>query len=173
MGIGFQRLISLQQSQSILELLCFFLCLFERHQIFDSLSLTPQAITITNSDVCLMSVLFNHLAIFEYDKHSICTSMIPTIRKLAQSIMSTSSILTPLKELKVSKHQIPAHGLTPNTSIQNKPLLLYRSAFKANTSASQIEEHLSKVGVVDPAWRYTVRYSYSHTSKRNKENKQF
>lgn len=76
--------------------------------------------------------------------------------------MTTSSILTPLKELKVSKHQIPAHGLTPNTSIQNKPLLLYRSAFKANTSASQIEEHLSKVGVVDPAWRYTVSPPLPH-----------
>ncbi|KAH0384593.1 hypothetical protein KCU92_g4317, partial [Aureobasidium melanogenum] len=75
--------------------------------------------------------------------------------------MTTSSILTPLKELKVTKHQIPAHGLTPNTSIQNKPLLLYRSAFQTNTSASQIEEHLSKVGVVDPAWRYTM-YSTSH-----------
>jgi hypothetical protein len=173
MGIGLQRLISLQQSQSILELLYFSLCWFKRHQIFDSVSLTPQAITITNSDVCLMSVLCNHLAKLKHSKQSICTSMIPTIRKLAQSIMATSSILTPLKELKVAKHQIPAHGLTPNTSIQNKPLLLYRSAFKANTSASQIEEHLSKVGVVDPAWRYTVRYSYSHTSKRNKENKQF
>jgi hypothetical protein len=93
--------------------------------------------------------------------------MIPTIRKLAQPIMSKSSILTPLKELKVTKHQIPAHGLTPNTSIQNKPLLLYRDAFKANTSASQIEEHLSKVGVVDPAWRYTVSHSYlSHCETR-------
>ncbi|CAD0093599.1 unnamed protein product [Aureobasidium mustum] len=66
--------------------------------------------------------------------------------------MATSSILTPLKELKVAKHQIPAHGLTPNTSIQNKPLLLYRNAFKTNTSAGQIEEHLTNVGVVDPAW---------------------
>lgn len=82
--------------------------------------------------------------------------MKPTFQKLTQAIMTTSSILTPLKELKVAKHQIPAHGLTPNTSIQNKPLLLYRNAFKTNTSASQIETHLSNVGVVDPAWRYTV-----------------
>ena len=82
-----------------------------------------------------------------------------TIQKLARSIMATSNILTPLKDLKVAKHHIQAHGLTPNTSIQNKPLLLYRSAFKANTSASQIEEHLSQVGVVDPAWRYTVGQS--------------
>lgn len=86
--------------------------------------------------------------------------MKPTLQKLSQAIMATSSILTPLKELKVAKHQIPAHGLTPNTSIQNKPLLLYRSAFQTNTSASQIEEHLSKVGVVDPAWRYTVSHLF-------------
>jgi hypothetical protein len=98
------------------------------------------------------------------NKADINILMIPTIRKLAQSIMATSSILTPLKELKVAKHQIQAHGLTPNTSIQNKPLLLYRNAFKANTSAGQIEDHLSKVGVVDPAWRYTVSHPTKHAS---------
>ncbi|KAI5241433.1 hypothetical protein E4T43_05506 [Aureobasidium subglaciale] len=75
--------------------------------------------------------------------------------------MATSNILTPLKEVKISKHQIPAHGLTPNTSIQKKPLLLYRGAFRANTRASQIEEHLRGLGVVEPAWRYTM-YSTSH-----------
>lgn len=91
--------------------------------------------------------------------------MKPTIQKLARSIMTTSSILTPLKELEVAKHQIQAHGFTPNTSIQNKPLLLYRNAFKANTSTSQIEEHLGKVGVVDPAWRYTVSHACHHTAE--------
>ncbi|KAI5195068.1 hypothetical protein AUEXF2481DRAFT_63259 [Aureobasidium subglaciale EXF-2481] len=75
--------------------------------------------------------------------------------------MATSNILTPLKEVKISKHQIPAHGLTPNTSIQKKPLLLYRNVFIANTSAGQIEEHLRGLGVVEPAWRYTM-YSTSH-----------
>ena len=69
--------------------------------------------------------------------------------------------LTPLKELKVLKYQIPAHGLTPNTSIQNKPLLIYRSAFPSNTNASQIESHLSSIGVVTPAWRFTM-YNFSH-----------
>ena len=68
--------------------------------------------------------------------------------------------LTSLKDLKVLKHQIPAYGLTPNTSIQNKPLLIYRSAFP-NASASQIESHLSSVGVVTPQWRFTM-YSTSH-----------
>jgi hypothetical protein len=70
--------------------------------------------------------------------------------------MVTSNILTPLKELKVIAHQIAAYGLTPNTSIQHKPLMLYRGAFKANTTADQIERHLTSIGVVDPAWRYTA-----------------
>ena len=72
-----------------------------------------------------------------------------------------ASKITPFKDLKVLKHQIPSHGLTPNTSIQNKPLLIYQSAFPANTTASQIESHLSNIGVVTPQWRYTM-YSTSH-----------
>jgi len=69
--------------------------------------------------------------------------------------------LTPLKDLRVLKHQIPAHGLTPNTSIQNKPLLIYKSAFQPNVMAGEIEGHLSSVGIVAPQWRYTM-YSRSH-----------
>jgi hypothetical protein len=69
--------------------------------------------------------------------------------------------LTPLKDLRVLKHQIPAHGLTPNTSIQHKPLLIYKSAFPANVTASDIESHLNSVGVVKPQWRYTM-YTRSH-----------
>ena len=132
--------------------------------MLDRLSLTPQTITITNSDVCSPSNAFNHLKVLLRREAYLTPipQMKPTFQKLTQAIMATSSILTPLKELKVAKHQIPAHGLTPNTSIQNKPLLLYRNAFKANTSASQIEEHLSKIGVVDPAWRYTVSHSFPH-----------
>jgi len=84
--------------------------------------------------------------------------MIPTLRLLAKNM--TPSILTPLKVLKVAKHQIPAYGLTPNTSIQNKPLLVYKSAFKQGTSAGQIEEHLRSIGEVEPAWRYTVSNSF-------------
>ena len=68
--------------------------------------------------------------------------------------------LTPLKALKVSKHQIPAWKGLPNTSIQNKPMMIYHSAFP-NASASQIESHLSSVGVVTPQWRYTM-YSDTH-----------
>lgn len=74
--------------------------------------------------------------------------------------------LTPLKDLKVLSHQIPAHGLTPNTSLQHKPLLIYKSAFPPSSSsspatASSLESHLASVGVVKPQWRYTM-YSTSH-----------
>lgn len=69
--------------------------------------------------------------------------------------------LTPLKDLRVSSHQIPALNRIPNTSIKHKPLLIYHSAFRPPTSASTIECHLSTVGVVDPQWRYTM-YSTSH-----------
>jgi uncharacterized protein YjlB len=71
-----------------------------------------------------------------------------------------AATLTPLKALKVSKYQIPAWKGLPNTSIQNKPLLIYHSAFP-NASASQIESHLETVGVVTPQWRYTM-YSDTH-----------
>ena len=46
----------------------------------------------------------------------------------------------------------------PNTAIQNKPLLIYHSAFQG-AGASQIESHLSSVGVVSPQWRYTMYYT--------------
>ena len=72
-----------------------------------------------------------------------------------------ASKLTSIKDLKVLKYQIPAHGLIPNTSIQNKPLLIYKSAFPSSTNASQIESHLSAVGVVAPQWRYTM-YNFDH-----------
>lgn len=72
-----------------------------------------------------------------------------------------SRLLTPLKDLQVLKHHIPAHGLTPNTSIQDKPLMIYKSAFVPSVSASDIESHLRAVGVVEPQWRYTM-FSTSH-----------
>ena len=81
-----------------------------------------------------------------------------TLHRLSRTIMTSSSVLTPLKDLEVAKHQIPAYGLTPNTSIQNKPLLVYKEAFKPGTSAAQIEEHLRGIGEVEPAWRYTVSF---------------
>ncbi|KAJ9663012.1 hypothetical protein H2198_001004 [Neophaeococcomyces mojaviensis] len=68
--------------------------------------------------------------------------------------------LTPLSALRVTKHQIPAWKGYPNTSIQNKPLLIYHGAFQ-NPSASKIESQLNAVGIVSPAWRYTM-YSQSH-----------
>jgi uncharacterized protein YjlB len=68
---------------------------------------------------------------------------------------------TQLSTLRVSRHHIPAHGLVPNCSIQNKPLLIYHSAFTAGTSASEIEKHLKSVGSVVPQWRYTM-YGTTH-----------
>ncbi|KAL2108542.1 hypothetical protein VUR80DRAFT_3705 [Thermomyces stellatus] len=76
--------------------------------------------------------------------------------------MAKSNLLRPLSSLTVSKHHIPAHNLTPNTSIQNKPLLIYHSAFEpARASASAIESHLASVGAVSPEWRYSM-YPVSH-----------
>ncbi|KAJ3545454.1 hypothetical protein NM208_g2502 [Fusarium decemcellulare] len=69
--------------------------------------------------------------------------------------------LNPLSSLRVSTHRIPAHSLIPNCSIQNKPLLIYHSAFQRPISASKIESHLTTVGVVIPQWRYTM-YSTTH-----------
>jgi len=58
--------------------------------------------------------------------------------------------ITPLKDLRVSSIQIPAFDRLPNTSIQQKPLLIYHSAFHPGTPASIIEGHLLTVGVVTP-----------------------
>ncbi|KAM0330858.1 hypothetical protein ACHAQA_003813 [Verticillium albo-atrum] len=67
----------------------------------------------------------------------------------------------PLTSVHVSQHLIPAHDRTPNTSLQHKPLLLYRHAFSHSTTASAIEGHLLALGVVHPQWRYTM-YSRTH-----------
>ncbi|KAI0101165.1 hypothetical protein F4814DRAFT_453087 [Daldinia grandis] len=76
--------------------------------------------------------------------------------------MAQKLTLTPLTSLRVSRHFIPAHGLIPNTSIQNKPLLHYHEAFPPSTlTASAIESHLTSVGIVDPQWRFTM-YSTTH-----------
>ncbi|KAK1675576.1 cupin domain-containing protein [Colletotrichum godetiae] len=74
--------------------------------------------------------------------------------------MGSKAGLAPLASLRISKHFIQSHGLFPNTSIQNKPLVIYHSAF-SSASASSIESHLIFVGVVEPQWRYTM-YSTSH-----------
>ena len=69
--------------------------------------------------------------------------------------------LNPLKHISVSSYQIPSYNLTPNTSIQHHPLLIYHAAFTGSTSASTIEKHLNDTGVVTPEWRYTM-YSTTH-----------
>lgn len=74
--------------------------------------------------------------------------------------MASNSLLSPLKSLQVSQHQIPAFKGIPNTSIQGKPLLIYHAAFQ-NAKTSEIESHLTSTGVVTPQWRYTM-YSETH-----------
>ncbi|KAF3391869.1 hypothetical protein EIK77_004175 [Talaromyces pinophilus] len=63
--------------------------------------------------------------------------------------------------IKVSRHLIPAWRSFPNTSIQNKPLLIYHSAFDKGVSASQVSDHLKKVDVVVPQWQYSM-YKQTH-----------
>ncbi|KUI63909.1 Uncharacterized protein YjlB [Cytospora mali] len=60
-----------------------------------------------------------------------------------------------LSSLCVSKHFIPFHERLPNSSILNKPLLIFHSVF-INPSASAIESHLTSIGVVTPQWRYSM-----------------
>ncbi|KAI0645296.1 RmlC-like cupin domain-containing protein [Trametes meyenii] len=70
--------------------------------------------------------------------------------------------LTPLAALQVERHQIPAHGLIPNTSIQRLPLIIYRGVFPAPTpAAEQIESHIVAVGVCEPMWKYQM-YADDH-----------
>lgn len=92
-----------------------------------------------------------------------------------------SSLVTPLAALRVTKHQIPAHSLLPNTSIQHRPLIHYHGAFnpagisstttttaaasssssRASSFADAVEAHLRAVGAVHPQWRYTM-YPTTH-----------
>ncbi|KUI62806.1 Uncharacterized protein YjlB [Cytospora mali] len=65
-----------------------------------------------------------------------------------------------LSSLRVSQHSIPSHERLPNSSILNKPLLIYHSVF-TNPSASAIESHLTSIGVVTPQWRYSM-YPTTH-----------
>src|SRR4051794_14522838 len=69
--------------------------------------------------------------------------------------------LTPLSSLKVAKHIIPRHNLLPNCSVQNHPLLIYKSCFPSSSGGSAVEAHLKEVGVVEPQWRYSM-YPTSH-----------
>ncbi|WWC68288.1 uncharacterized protein I206_102211 [Kwoniella pini CBS 10737] len=72
-----------------------------------------------------------------------------------------SIALTPLSSLRVTQHHIPAYQNFPNTSLRPYPLIIYHSAFPSSISAASIESHLSKIGIVDPAWRFTM-YTQHH-----------
>jgi len=69
--------------------------------------------------------------------------------------------ICPLSTLRVSRHDIPAHGLIPNTTIHSKPLLIYHAVFPPSTKVGDIEKHLESIGSVTPQWRYTM-YSTTH-----------
>lgn len=78
-----------------------------------------------------------------------------------QSKMTKTLELTPKSSLKLSSHQIPAHNLIPNTSIQSHPLLVYHSCFPSSATPSNIESHLKSIGVIVPQWRYSM-YQTTH-----------
>ncbi|KAH8169952.1 cupin domain-containing protein [Sarocladium implicatum] len=75
--------------------------------------------------------------------------------------MAQTAVLTPLSSLRVSKHQIPACNLIPNTSIAGHPLIIYHSAFLQPMSFSVIESHLRSIAAVVPQWRYGM-YTRNH-----------
>ncbi|WVF71022.1 hypothetical protein IAT40_005818 [Kwoniella sp. CBS 6097] len=82
----------------------------------------------------------------------------------------TSLKPTPLSSLIVSKHQIPAYQHFPNTSLRPYPLMVYKRAFDPSSShfsPSAIESHLKSVGVVEPAWRYTMYKQHHYHSNTN------
>jgi uncharacterized protein YjlB len=69
----------------------------------------------------------------------------------------------PPADIKVSQHYIPAWQRIPNTSIQNKPLLIYHSAFIA--SASQLSARLKEINEVVPQWQYPMyRRGHFHST---------
>ncbi|KAI0960757.1 hypothetical protein AcV7_000053 [Taiwanofungus camphoratus] len=73
--------------------------------------------------------------------------------------------ITPLAALRTSTYEIPPHAHVPNTSLHNHPLLIYHVVFPPSSSSSQIESHLSHVGVVVPQWRYSMyRQSHFHST---------
>ncbi|WVQ96937.1 hypothetical protein IAU59_004046 [Kwoniella sp. CBS 9459] len=77
---------------------------------------------------------------------------------------------TPLSSLDVSKYYIPAYRNFPNTSLRPYPLLIYKQAFdrtSADFNASAIESHLRRVGVVEPAWKYTMYQQHHYHSNTN------
>jgi uncharacterized protein YjlB len=80
--------------------------------------------------------------------------------------------LKPASEIRISQHLIPAWKRIPNTSIQNKPLLIYHGVVSKNSSsadssvsASQLSTHLESVGAVVPQWQYTMyRQTHFHSN---------
>ncbi|CAN8095270.1 unnamed protein product [Discula destructiva] len=92
--------------------------------------------------------------------------------------MPTNVTVAPLGTLRISTHLISAHHRLPNSSVLQKPLLIYHSVFSSGSSssssnsgssssisASAVETHLIAVGVVEPQWRYSMyRTTHFHSS---------
>jgi len=84
------------------------------------------------------------------------------LRPITHRTMSVKASLTPLESLRVSKYQIPRHGLIPNTSIQHKPLLIYHNAFVPdNLTPDAVDAHLVSIGIFSAQWQYTM-YAQDH-----------
>ncbi|KAJ6256610.1 hypothetical protein Dda_8475 [Drechslerella dactyloides] len=66
----------------------------------------------------------------------------------------------PAGSITLEKHQIPSHGLIPNTAPHGLPFTVYRSAFPASTPPEVVEKTLKGNGW-SPAWRYPM-YKTSH-----------
>jgi hypothetical protein len=124
-------------------------------QAVDDHDVRARSYTFDSTQVAIKTDIGQHIIV------ETVTPISPSITIPPLQNLTMPAKLTPLKDLRVLRHQIPAHGLTPNTSIQNKPLLIYRSAFTSTVTAGEIETHLSSVGVVSPQWRYSM-YTTSH-----------
>ncbi|KAF3926770.1 hypothetical protein ABW21_db0208255 [Orbilia brochopaga] len=66
----------------------------------------------------------------------------------------------PAASITVDRHQIPSHGLIPNTSPHGLPFTIYRSAFPNSASSKDVEKALKSNGW-DPAWQHTM-YPTTH-----------
>jgi uncharacterized protein YjlB len=81
--------------------------------------------------------------------------------------------LRPVSEIRITQYLIPAWDGIPNTSIQNKPLLIYHGVWNRSPSscgstsipATELASHLESVGAVVPQWQYTMyRESHFHST---------
>jgi uncharacterized protein YjlB len=74
-------------------------------------------------------------------------------------------LVKPATAIQITTHSIDAHAGFPNTSLRpQRPLLIYHSCFVDTASPALIESYLNAVGVVEPAWRYTMYRQHHYHS---------